>query len=60
MFWCVFGAVTDSQFERVRHDLKELMHEDEDSVRIYAFRTKEQVKLKQRRREGGYWVHNMK
>ncbi len=39
------GELTDSQFKRVRHDIKEMMHEDEDSVRIYAFRTKEQVKI---------------
>ena len=39
------GELTDSQFKRIRHDLNELVHEDEDSVRIYSFRTKEQVKI---------------
>jgi CRISPR-associated protein Cas2 len=39
------GELTDSQFKRIKHDLKEIMHEDEDSVRFYTFRTKEQVKV---------------
>ena len=36
------GELTDSQYKRIKHDLKEIMHEDEDSVRFYSFRTKEQ------------------
>lgn len=39
------GELTDSQFKRIKHDLKEIMHEDEDSVRFYVFRTREQVKV---------------
>ena len=39
------GELTDSQFKRIRHDLKEMVHEDVDYVRIYTFRTKEQVKV---------------
>jgi len=39
------GELTDSQFKRIKHDLTELVHEDEDSVRIYSFRTKAQVKI---------------
>jgi CRISPR-associated protein Cas2 len=39
------GELTDSQFKRVQHDLKELIEEDEDSVRFYTFRTKDQVTI---------------
>ena len=39
------GELTDSQFKRIKYDLKEMVHEDVDSVRIYSFRTKEQVKV---------------
>jgi len=39
------GELTDSQYKRINHDLKEIMHEDEDSVRFYSFRTKELVKI---------------
>ncbi len=39
------GELTDSQFKRIKQELKGMMHEDEDSVRIYTFRTKEQVKV---------------
>jgi CRISPR-associated protein Cas2 len=37
------GELTDSQFKRVQHDLKDIVEEDEDSVRFYTFRTKDQV-----------------
>ena len=39
------GELTDSQFKRVQHDLKELIEGDEDSVQFYTFRTKDQVKI---------------
>jgi CRISPR-associated protein Cas2 len=39
------GELTDSQYKQIQHDLKEIMHEDEDSIRFYTFRTIDQVKI---------------
>jgi CRISPR-associated protein Cas2 len=39
------GELTDAEFKRIQHDLKELIEADEDSVRFYTFRTKDQVKV---------------
>lgn len=39
------GELTDAEFKRIQHDVKEIMEADVDSVRFYTFRTKEQVKI---------------
>ncbi len=39
------GELTDAEFKRIQHDLKELIEADVDSVRIYRWRTKDQVKI---------------
>ncbi|MBN1762225.1 MAG: CRISPR-associated endonuclease Cas2 [Methanomicrobia archaeon] len=39
------GELTDAEFKRIQHDVKELMEADVDSVRFYTFRTKDQVKI---------------
>ncbi|MCW7074253.1 MAG: CRISPR-associated endonuclease Cas2 [Candidatus Methanospirare jalkutatii] len=38
------GELTASQFKRIKHDLKKIINEDEDSVRFYILRTKELLK----------------
>ncbi|MGC9443494.1 MAG: CRISPR-associated endonuclease Cas2 [Candidatus Methanospirareceae archaeon] len=39
------GELTDAEYKRIQHDVKELMEADVDSVRFYRFRTKDQVKI---------------
>jgi len=39
------GELTDAEYKRIQHDVKELIEADVDSVRFYTFRTKEQVKI---------------
>jgi CRISPR-associated protein Cas2 len=39
------GELTDAEYKRIQHDVKEIMEADVDSVRFYSFRTKEQVKI---------------
>jgi len=39
------GELTDAEYKRIQHDVKELMKADVDSVRFYRFRTKDQVKI---------------
>jgi CRISPR-associated protein Cas2 len=39
------GELTDAEFKRIQHDLKELIEAEVDSVRIYRWRTKDQVKI---------------
>ena len=39
------GELTDAEFKRIQYDLKELLEADLDSVRIYQWRTKDQVKI---------------
>ena len=39
------GELTDAEFKRIQHDVKELIEADVDSVRFYTFRTKDQVKI---------------
>ena len=41
------GELTDAEYKRIQHDVKELMEADVDSVRFYTFRTKAQVKIEQ-------------
>ena len=38
------GELTESQFKRIKHDLKKIINEEEDSVRFYILRTKELLK----------------
>ncbi|MCW7080983.1 MAG: CRISPR-associated endonuclease Cas2 [Candidatus Methanospirare jalkutatii] len=38
------GELTDSQLQRIKHDIKRIINEGEDSVRLYIFRTKDQLK----------------
>jgi len=38
------GELTVSQFKRIKHDLKKIINEEEDSVRFYILRTKELLK----------------
>lgn len=39
------GELTDKQFAEIEHGLKRIIKKEEDSIRIYHFRTQEQVKL---------------
>jgi len=39
------GELTDAEYKRIQHDLKGLIEEADDSVRLYTFRTKEQVNV---------------
>jgi CRISPR-associated protein Cas2 len=39
------GELTDAEFKRIQDDLKELIEAEVDSVRIYRWRTKDQVKI---------------
>ena len=39
------GELTDAEYKRIQHDVKELIEADVDSVRFYTFRTKDQVKI---------------
>jgi CRISPR-associated protein Cas2 len=39
------GELTDAEYKRIQHDVKDIMEADVDSVRFYRFRTKDQVKI---------------
>ena len=39
------GELTDAEYKRIQHDLKGLIEAEDDSVRLYTFRTKEQVNV---------------
>jgi CRISPR-associated protein Cas2 len=39
------GELTDAEYKRIQHDVKDIIEEDEDSVRFYTFRTKDQVRI---------------
>ena len=39
------GELTDAEYKRIQHDLKGLIEAEADSVRLYTFRTREQVNL---------------
>lgn len=39
------GELTDAEYKRIQHDLKGLIEAENDSVRLYSFRTREQVNV---------------
>ena len=39
------GELTDAEYKRIQHDLKGLIEAEDDSVRLYTFRTREQVNV---------------
>ena len=39
------GELTDAEYKRIQHDLRGLIEAEDDSVRLYTFRTKEQVNV---------------
>lgn len=39
------GEITDKQYAEIEYGLKHIIKKDEDSVRLYSFRTQDQVKV---------------